>query len=321
MVFVLVGYQRNRAARVVSCALSSSSSPSSPPCSSSGTGERRGHGRRGGAPRRKLVLCATSDGNASEGGAGAGPKGESRQSAWQTRQAEEWIRAQQQGLDEDELVAATFGKERKEDLSEMEQQYADKLLAMMQRKVKEVKLRDAEAKKQILIGKRAYAKGDYSGSIPFFESALACTASDTLVGGEAQMWLALALDGSGKMERARVIYLDLKENHPLPSIRNQAGDLLYILEAPKLKIKEEERLKIPDLQEVDQYRNRRAGRSPRPPPRKKAPPKGKNRPPTWEEKFVANSPVLRTFRNRYVQVAFLVISLAVSIFGNQLLNN
>ena len=113
----------------------------------------------------------------------------------------------------------------------------------------------------------------------------------------------------------QVIYLDLKENHPLPSIRNQAGDLLYILEAPKLKIREEERLKIPDLAEVDAFRARRAGRGPRPPPRKKAAPRAKNRPPTWEERFVANSPVLRTFRNRYVQVAFLVISLGLSVFS------
>ena len=222
------------------------------------------------------------------------------------------MKAQQNGMEEEDIVAATFGKES-DQLTELEKKYADKLVALMQTKIAQVKKRDAKAKQQILIGKRAYAKGNYSDSIPYFEKACEYTTSDTLVGGEALMWKALALDGSGKLEQAKAIYLDLKEGHPLPSIRNQAGDLLYILEAPKLKIREEERLKIPDLQEVDEFRNRRkTTRTTRP---RKTPKPLKKSAPTWEDKFYAKSPVVRAFKNRYVQVAFLVVSTGLSIYG------
>lgn len=225
------------------------------------------------------------------------------------------MKAKAAGLEDDDLIAATFGKEKKEDLSETELAYADKLVKLMQEKVNTINERDARARAFIARGKKLYAKGDYGESIPIFESAIECTTADTLVGGEASMWLALALDGSGKVEQAKGIYLELKESHPLPSIRSQAGDLLYILEAPKLKIKEEERLKIPDLSEVDEFRNRR--KSPRPPggPRKAPKKVMKKRDPTWEDKFMANSRVIRTFKNRYVQVAFLVVSAGLSVYS------
>lgn len=240
--------------------------------------------------------------------------GSSRQGDWQLRQAEEWLKAKQGGLEDDELVAATFGKESKDELTETELAYADKLRDLMEEKIEAVKRRDQKARSYILEGKKLYAKGAYAESLSRFEAAIGCTTADTLVGGEAKMWLALALDGSGKSDQARAIYVELKEGHPLPSIRSQAGDLLYILDAPKLKIKSEERLKIPDLTDVDDFRNRRRS-SPRPTrPRRSNAPK-KPRKPTWEDKFVENSPILRTFRNRYVQVAFLVVSVGVSVYS------
>ncbi|QDZ22890.1 hypothetical protein HOP50_09g54390 [Chloropicon primus] len=225
------------------------------------------------------------------------------------------MKAKAAGLEDDDLIAATFGKETKEDLSETELAYADKLVKLMQEKVNTINERDARARAFIARGKKLYAKGGYGESIPAFESAIECTTADTLVGGEASMWLALALDGSGKVEQAKGIYLELKENHPLPSVRSQAGDLLYILEAPKLKIKKEERLMIPDLSQVDEFRNRR--KSTRPPggPRKAPKKVVKKKDPTWEDKFVANSRIIRTFKNRYVQVAFLVVSAGLSVYS------
>jgi len=240
--------------------------------------------------------------------------GRSSQSDWQARQAEEWIKARQEGLEEDELVAATFGKENFEDLSETEKKYADKLLSVMQEKIEFVKQRDEKARMEILKGKKEYNKGNYSDSAAFFKSAADCTTSDTLIGGEAKMWLALAFDGSGKIDEARNIYRELKDNHPLPSIRTQAGNLLYILEAPKLKIKEDERLKIPDLSEVDEFRNNRNNKRPLRPPRAAKKPSKKTKP-TWEEKFMQTSPIARTFQNKYFQVAFTVIFTGVSILS------
>ena len=221
--------------------------------------------------------------------------------------------ARASGLSEDELIAATFGKETKDDLSETELAYADKVLSMMEQKIQDVKARDAKARSFILRGKKLYAKGSYGESIPSFEEALACTTADTFVGGEAKMWLALAYDGCGQMDKAKVIYTELKEGHPLPSIRSQAGDLLYLLEAPKLKIREEERLKIPDLTQVDEFRNRR--KTQRVPPRQAPKKVTKKSKPTWEEQFMRNSPLVRTFRNRYVQVAFVVISAGLSVYS------
>jgi len=238
----------------------------------------------------------------------------SRQSDWQARQAEEWIKAKQEGLEEDELVAATFGKDSLDDLSEMEKKYADKLLSVMQEKIEFVKQRDEKARVEIFKGKKEYNKGNYSNAAAFFQSAAGCTTSDTLIGGEAKMWLALAFDGSGKVDEARDIYRELKEGHPLPSIRSQAGNLLYILEAPKLKIKEDERLKIPDMSNVDEFRNNRNSKRPLRPPRAAKKPKKKGKP-TWEEKFMQSSPVARTFQNKYFQVAFTVVFVGVSILS------
>ena len=223
------------------------------------------------------------------------------------------MKAQQGGLEEDELVAATFGKSSPDELSDIEKKYADKLLTVMQDKIAEVKKRDSEAREQILRGKKAYTQGNYPTAANYFEQAMACTTTDTLVGGEAKMWLALAFDSSGKQEEARNIYRELKEKHPLPSIRSQAADLLYILEAPKLKISKEERLKIPDLSEVDEFRNRKkTSRIVRP---RKMPKSMKKSAPTWEEKFLQTSPIARTFKNRYFQVAFTVVTISVSIFS------
>lgn len=52
------------------------------------------------------------------------------------------------------------------------------------------------------------------------------------------------------------VYLELEAGHPLPSVRRQAADLRYILEAPKLPLGPDERVEIPVLRDVDP--NRRA---------------------------------------------------------------
>lgn len=41
------------------------------------------------------------------------------------------------------------------------------------------------------------------------------------------------------------LYKELEKNHPNVSIRRQAGELRYILQAPKLKISQEEMVTIP----------------------------------------------------------------------------
>merc|ERR1739848_420585 len=88
---------------------------------------------------------------------------------------------------------------------------------------------------------------------------------------------------------------------------------IFLRFSSKLNIREEERLKIPDLQEVDEFRNRRkTTRTTRP---RKTPKPLKKSAPTWEDKFYAKSPVVRAFKNRYVQVAFLVVSTGLSIYG------
>lgn len=51
----------------------------------------------------------------------------------------------------------------------------------------------------------------------------------------------------GKEEECLDLYKDLKENHPNSKIRKRAADLLFIMEAPKLRVREDERVKMPVL--------------------------------------------------------------------------
>lgn len=64
-------------------------------------------------------------------------------------------------------------------------------------------------------------------------------------GVQIQIWLAMAYEANNRHADCIALYQQLEKKHPSVSIRRQAADLRYILQAPKLKISQEEMVTIP----------------------------------------------------------------------------
>ncbi|XP_047311537.1 uncharacterized protein LOC124914949 [Impatiens glandulifera] len=95
------------------------------------------------------------------------------------------------------------------------------------------------------LGQKAYGKGSYGRAIEFLEGALTIIPRSTLFGGEIQIWLAMAYEANNRHRDCISLYQQLEKTHPSLSIRRQAAELRYILQAPKLKITQEEMVTIP----------------------------------------------------------------------------
>lgn len=64
-------------------------------------------------------------------------------------------------------------------------------------------------------------------------------------GPQIQIWLAMAYEANSRHADCIALYKKLEKGHPSVSIRRQAAELRYILEAPKIKITQEEMVTIP----------------------------------------------------------------------------
>ncbi|CAN8272600.1 unnamed protein product [Cochlearia groenlandica] len=95
------------------------------------------------------------------------------------------------------------------------------------------------------LGQKAYGRGMYGRAIEFLEGALTIIPRPTLFGGEIQIWLAMAYEANNRHRDCIDLYQQLEKKHPSPGIRRQASELRYILQAPKLKISQEEMVTIP----------------------------------------------------------------------------
>ena len=123
------------------------------------------------------------------------------------------------------------------------------------------------------LGQKAYGRGMYGRAIEFLEGALTIIPRPTLFGGEVgnalyiasnfrfsttfhkltflgshhqiQIWLAMAYEANNRHADCIDLYQQLEKRHPSVSIRRQAAELRYILQAPKLKISQEEMVTIP----------------------------------------------------------------------------
>ena len=62
---------------------------------------------------------------------------------------------------------------------------------------------------------------------------------------QIQIWLAMAYEANNRHADCIALYKQLERHHPSVSIRRQASELRYILQAPKLKITQEEMVTIP----------------------------------------------------------------------------
>ncbi|XP_022732916.1 uncharacterized protein LOC111287025 [Durio zibethinus] len=115
----------------------------------------------------------------------------------------------------------------------------------LEKVAKEQAERRATAQLMFELGQKAYGKGMYRRAIEFLEGALTIVPRPTLFGGEIQIWLALAYEANNRHADCIALYQQLEKKHPSVSIRRQAAELRYILQAPKLKISEEEMVTMP----------------------------------------------------------------------------
>ncbi|KAI6686597.1 hypothetical protein NL676_032510 [Syzygium grande] len=115
----------------------------------------------------------------------------------------------------------------------------------LEKVAKEQAERRATAQLMFELGQKAYGKGMYGRAIEFLEGALTIIPRFTLFGGEIQIWLAMAYEANNRHADCIALYQQLEKKHPIISIRRQAAELKYILQAPKLKISQEEMVTIP----------------------------------------------------------------------------
>ena len=99
-------------------------------------------------------------------------------------------------------------------------------------------------------GQRAFECGQYQSAIGCFEQGRTTVSAGTALHGEFQIWLVTAYEAAGDRTRA----LDLCRaigSHPDLETRKQSKRLLYILEAPKLRMNPECLTEIPDLTQIE----------------------------------------------------------------------
>jgi hypothetical protein len=109
---------------------------------------------------------------------------------------------------------------------------------------------DADSQLFLSQGQRAFECGQYQRAIQCFEQGKTIASVGTALHGELQIWLVMAYEAAGDRTRA----LDLCRiigAHPDLETRKQSKQLLYILEAPKLRMNPEWLTEIPDLTEIE----------------------------------------------------------------------
>ncbi|KAI3931289.1 hypothetical protein MKX01_040206 [Papaver californicum] len=119
----------------------------------------------------------------------------------------------------------------------------------VRKELEKVAKEQAERKKTATLmfelGQKAYSRGMYGRAVEFLEGALTIIPRPTMFGGEIQIWLAMAYEANNRHADCIALYQQLERKHPSVSIRRQAKELRYILQAPKLKISKDEMVTIP----------------------------------------------------------------------------
>ncbi|RWR74357.1 Tetratricopeptide repeat-like superfamily protein [Cinnamomum micranthum f. kanehirae] len=128
---------------------------------------------------------------------------------------------------------------------ETEEEKKQRVRRELEKVAKEQAERRETAKLMFELGQKAYGRGMYGRAIEFMEGALTIIPRPTLFGGEIQIWLAMAYEANNRHSDCIALYQQLEKKHPSISIRRQAAELRYILQAPKLKISQDEMVTIP----------------------------------------------------------------------------
>jgi tetratricopeptide (TPR) repeat protein len=109
-------------------------------------------------------------------------------------------------------------------------------------------------------GQTAFERGDYRQAIAFFMSAIAQTQATSKIGGEIQIWLAMAYEAAGQVSEAKALCQKLS-GHPSLDTRQTSKRMLYIMDAPELARRDDWLTKIPDLSHLEDREGKAGGTS------------------------------------------------------------
>jgi len=99
--------------------------------------------------------------------------------------------------------------------------------------------------------KEVFERGQYRATITLLEEASQLVDRDTPLGGEVQIWLVTAYQAVGDLKVAIALCRQLSR-HPNIKTRQQSRRLLAILEAPRLSLRPDWKVNIPDLSNLDE---------------------------------------------------------------------
>ncbi|GMH39287.1 hypothetical protein BSKO_07185 [Bryopsis sp. KO-2023] len=168
--------------------------------------------------------------------------------------AEDYLVGLEAGLNPDDIISRQLGIKSSQELTDTQKEYLSTVKQKISKRAKAIKKeREAAENVNFKIGKYAYSKGDYSGAVEALEKTVEECGTLSAVGGEASLWLALAYQAVGREKECIELYKELKERHVNRMIRKKATDLLYIMEAPKLKLTQEERVKVPVMENAERW--------------------------------------------------------------------
>ncbi|GLC37815.1 hypothetical protein PLESTB_001479500 [Pleodorina starrii] len=224
----------------------------------------------------------------------------------------------EQGFEEDELLALELGVSSISGLTEAQKAYKDKIQQKLAKRAAELKAEEDAVKERLArnleLGKKAYECGEYPASVRLLEQAVRDVGPDTVLGGEAQLWLGLAYQACGRDQDAIAVYKEIEASHPSRKVKKQAGELRYILEAPRLELREDERVKIPLIQSDSWRQKQRTSYT----PKLSRPAASSKKNETYWDRVSLDAPdPLAMLPDRwYVRVAFAVVLLGAIIYVN-----
>lgn len=216
-------------------------------------------------------------------------------------------------VDQDEVVASIMGAKSTDSMSPAAQQYKDKIKEQIAKKAAELEAQEEAGREEFNFGVALYERGRYQESESMLKTALDVAGMNTKLGGDIQIQLALAMAANKKEEECCSLFKHLEETHPVRAIQKQAANLRFIMEAPKLEIGEDEKVKVP-LMDLDSNKPRAGKRAPS---RVGGGGGGKvvKKEKSFEEDFWENYRPPSYATNKYVWAAALAVGLAAAYYS------
>lgn len=216
--------------------------------------------------------------------------------------------------DEDKLVATIMGAEDPEGMTDLQQQYKDKIKAQIAKKAAELQAQEEAGREEFNFGVSLYERGRYADSESMLQTALEISGPYSKLGGDIQIQLALAMNANGKEQECIDLFQHLEDTHPVSAIARQAANLRFIMEAPKLELGEDEKVSVPVLDlDSNKPRSGRVRQPVKPAGTDSAPKKPK----TLEEEFWENYQPPSYARNKYVWAAAAILGSVAAWYSIQ----